>query len=274
MRNICNIDTTTTPYNLGYCNECKCNNIILLNIVVTDLTNPYLEITKQDGNVENTELLTINHKIIEYELPVDYVYANGTLKIRILADDNYSSDYITFNIPNTLKTTDDIMIKEVDSSFIIRGTVTSSDVSVAQMVTNSALLTDAETEIEVNVWGNTQNVEIGDFVCEPTKNRIKIPAGSAEYVELFGNISGVGYAIVYIVVKDVNAKQIYWRYSLFQEGGSCYFQQPLINFIYKIPDVTKDYYIHLHIKGYNSKNFHMNYGFGKTATFIGAKKIK
>lgn len=110
MRNIASINITNTPYELGYTNEGSDTNELILSIISNNLENPFIEVTKQNGSIENTSILDINNSVIEYSIPISYLYASGNLKIKVKADE-YSSDYITFNIPETLNSSDDIKVK-------------------------------------------------------------------------------------------------------------------------------------------------------------------
>ncbi len=111
MRNIVNIDITQTEYVLGYANEGSDVNEIELQIISSNLANPYIEITTQDESIEITE--------IGAALPFE-IYKNiGTIKIRVIADD-YTSDYISLKIPEELFESDNVIVKIEDGAYLIR----------------------------------------------------------------------------------------------------------------------------------------------------------
>lgn len=114
MRNIASININKIPYELGYANEGNDTNEIILSITMGDLKNPYIEITRQNGTVETEPIISNN-----YELPITYFYSNGILKVRIFAD-NYSSEYINFNISDTLNADDNICLKKENDDYIIK----------------------------------------------------------------------------------------------------------------------------------------------------------
>jgi hypothetical protein len=143
-----------------------------------------------------------------------------------------------------------------------------SGTSFAQMFTNGFPTFTATTQ--VTTWATDWNIEQGDFVCEPLNSRIKIPAGSAEYVEIFGHVSGSGYALFNFEV--VNGTVVHQTRDLFQFGGNYYWASPLSSMIVKIGDTSIDSYVILNSGGYNS-TYSMNSGFASSATYIGVKKI-
>lgn len=142
--------------------------------------------------------------------------------------------------------------------------------SFAQMHTNAKMEVADDSTTVVNVWQTSGNIEVGDFYCDPTNNRVVVPAGSAEYVEIFGNITGSGNVYGYLFLEDSSGSNTSAVF-LFQFGT--YFATPLPNRIIKL-DTTKDYYLKLEVEGYNGKSFYLNNGFGNSHTFIGVKKIK
>lgn len=144
--------------------------------------------------------------------------------------------------------------------------------SFAQMSTNKTKEFQTDVIELVTVWGNN-NQETGDFYCEPLNNRIVIPARSAEYIEIYGNLAGSGYATSNIQLKDENGTWIDEINVLLQFGGNKYFESSIGPKIIKIPDTSKTYYIILMVGGYREP-FHLNAGFSTEATFIGVKKIK
>lgn len=119
MRNILNIDLLKTPYELGYTNEGNVSNSILLCISIPDIVNPYIEVTGVDSSTSITDILTIENNQIEYEIPFNDYKDSGTFKIRVLAD-NYTSDYITFNIQDNLTANDSVIVKLDNDNYLIR----------------------------------------------------------------------------------------------------------------------------------------------------------
>ena len=152
MRNLVNINTKKTPYLLGYCNESNCDNEITLQIEIEDVINPYLEITLIDGTIQYTEILTITNNLINYTLPVNLYDSTGTLKLRVLADD-YTSEYINFNIQNDLTDTDDVIVKiDSNENYIIRKlkSYKYSDFPLATKTSSGAIIVGDNLEIDSN----------------------------------------------------------------------------------------------------------------------------
>lgn len=140
--------------------------------------------------------------------------------------------------------------------------------SIAQMRTNGyPAFVDLAA---VTSWSTSGNIESGEFVCEPLNNRIKIPAGSAKYIEVFGHVAGSGYAVFNTNI--ANGSTTFWCRDLFQFGGNYYWGNSLSKMIYEIPDTSQDTYVTLTCSGYNS-TFTLNNGFWEGETFIGVKKI-
>lgn len=143
--------------------------------------------------------------------------------------------------------------------------------SFAQMRNGTVI--DISSKQIVTGWGNS-NIDVGDFYCEPTNNRIIIPANSAEYIELYGSICGTGNCSAYVSLLDENANLIEELTILHQYSGNSYEAFPIGKKIVKIPDTSKNHYIQLTINGYNDVHFKLNDGFNGQHTFIGVRKIK
>jgi len=134
--------------------------------------------------------------------------------------------------------------------------------------------TFANTTLEtVTAWGN-DNISNGEFYCDPINNRIVIPKGSAEYVEIYGNVAGAGYCSGYLSLFDENDKLVKEVQFLHQHGGNKYEVNSIASMKIKINDTSKTHYLKLSLAGYNNTSFDLNAGFGNAQTFIGAKKIK
>lgn len=136
MRNILTIDTKKTPYEFNYCNEGNCQNEIKLDIYVSNLVNPFLEIIKQDATIETTSTLEIIDNQINYIIPYDTYKSKGTLLIAIKAE-NYESEYIEFTITNDLSSTDDVIVKLEDSIFVIKKISVTKSYELPTATTNS-----------------------------------------------------------------------------------------------------------------------------------------
>lgn len=119
IKNILNINTNKTPYELGYAN-CGCDsNKITLDIQVDNITNPYLEFTLVNGTTVNTDVLEVNNNIISYEVPFSYYSTNGTLNMRVRGD-NYNSNYIGFTISKNLTSTDNVIVKIENGKYLVK----------------------------------------------------------------------------------------------------------------------------------------------------------
>lgn len=136
MRNIVSVDVTKTPYSLSYANEGTSSNEIILSFIIGNLTNPYIEITNQSSTISNTDILPIKNHMVEYSLPISSVYTSGSILVRLRAN-NYNSNYITLNIPSTLKSSNNIIVKIDDDDYVIRkvGVVTSKQYSKEETFT-------------------------------------------------------------------------------------------------------------------------------------------
>ena len=153
----------------------------------------------------------------------------------------------------------------------VEGTIEAKEVSYAQMRTNDTMSFAAEQVEIVNVWSDTF-VENGKFRCEPANNRIVIPAGSAEYVEIYGGTAGSGYCQATVRLMDDEGATWNEVHSLFQYGGNKYFCSSIGSKIVKIPDMTKDYYVKLTAGSYREP-FTLNMGFGNAATYMGVREV-
>lgn len=150
--------------------------------------------------------------------------------------------------------------------------------SLAKMHTYGNQTIESGSSDFVNNWTNDMKLQIGDFECDIANGRIKIPAGTANHVRIFGLVAGNGYFMGGINVVDDSDTPVSNFYSqsatvLIQSAGNGYFKEPLPDFIYDIEDTTKDYYVKLNIGGYNSKSFNINSGFGAATSWIAVEKI-
>lgn len=146
--------------------------------------------------------------------------------------------------------------------------------SFAQMHTSEKDIDFSEgSYITVTNWGTNDNISMGDFVCEPSLNRIKIPAGSAEYIRIFCNIAGYNNISASLLLQ--NPKKIVTS-SIFnhQPSGNKYFQMSSVDRIVKLEDTTVDHWLYLQITGYNGTSFSLNKGYNANATFIGVERLK
>ena len=130
----------------------------------------------------------------------------------------------------------------------------------------------------VTAWTETMKIEIGDFKCDVTNGRIKIPAGTAKHIRITGLIAGSGYFFGGCYVLDENDKtpeNFYVQSAgiLIQSAGNGYFKEPLPTYVHEITDTTKDYYVKLNIGGYNNKTFILNNGFGSLSSYILVEKV-
>lgn len=187
MRNILTIDTTKTPYDLNYCNEGNSTNEIELKIIVSELVNPYLEITKQDSSIENTDVLEITNNHLAYDISFDTYNTAGTFSIRVLSDD-YESDYIDFTISETLTESDDVIVKLKDNVFLIKKMSTSKYSEIFNLIypIGSIYMSLNSTDPSI-LFGGT---------WEQIGGRFLVGAGSpnADNTELaFGTLNNAGY---------------------------------------------------------------------------------
>lgn len=145
--------------------------------------------------------------------------------------------------------------------------------SLAQMHCGAKQDIDVSELQLVTVWGN-DNIEIGEFYCDPDNSRIIIPKGSAEYIEVYGNICGHGNCIGYLDLYDENDTAVCYTNFLHQHTGNGYEIYPIAPMIMKITDTSKDHYLKMNLNGYNSESFSLNNGFNNRFTYMGVRKIK
>ena len=140
----------------------------------------------------------------------------------------------------------------------------------AQMFTKGEKSFASGSLTVVDAWNTENNVSYGKFYCEPNNKRMVIPAGSAEYIEVSGNIAGYGSVYGYLSVSDSSSGVDSIPFLI---PINNYFSTSIASRIIKIPDTKKDYYVKLELQGYNGATFIMNNGFGDGATYINVKKI-
>ena len=113
-------------------------------------------------------------------------------------------------------------------------------------------------------------VEYGDFICEPGSARIKIPARTAECVELYGQMCGAYSAVVSVRLEQGGTNQE--LYALIQPAGNSYWCEPIGKKIVKIPDPSQDAYVTLYVGGYGG-SFLATQGFWTGYAYFGVKKL-
>lgn len=114
--------------------------------------------------------------------------------------------------------------------------------------------------------------QYGEFQCDIANGKIVIPAHSADYVRLSGQICGNGNVQCWLTLYDENDKSIVSSVCLYQPNSSGYGAAPIPSKIVKIPDKSKSYYAKLTIRAYNH-SFYFNEGFGNTASYMCVEKV-
>ena len=140
----------------------------------------------------------------------------------------------------------------------------------SQMFTKGEKSVASGSLVTVDNWKTENNIAYGKFYCDPTNKRMVIPAGSAEYIEVSGNIAGYGSVYGYLSISDGSTGVDSVPFLI---SNNNYFSIPIASRIIKIPDPKKDYYVKLELQGYNGATFIINNGFGDGATYISVKKI-
>lgn len=141
--------------------------------------------------------------------------------------------------------------------------------SICRMVTNNTQ-TFTQNREQVTVWGTNYGFEYGDYKIDPSNNRLIIK--NTTICELSGAWGGVDYAWARLNVMDGDTELESFP-VLVQAAGNGYWFSPLHTVLIEL-DPTKTYYITMTIAAYNVNSFTLNAGFGHSATWIGAKKIK
>ena len=114
--------------------------------------------------------------------------------------------------------------------------------------------------------------QYGEFQCDTTNGKIVIPAHSADYVRLSGQICGKGNVLCWLTLYDEDNKAIVSSVCLYQPNSSNYVAAPIPSRIVKIPDKNKNYYAKLTIQAYNH-SFYFNDGFGTSASYMCVEKV-
>ena len=121
IRNILNINTKIEPYSLEYTNVACETNTIELCLNVSNITNPYLEITKVDGGIVNTDILTIEDSFINYAIPFNYFSIEGTMSVRLRSDES-DGQYINFQIVDNFTSKDNLIVKTENGIYKVKPT--------------------------------------------------------------------------------------------------------------------------------------------------------
>lgn len=159
---------------------------------------------------------------------------------------------------------------EIDTyscSFINEEISNKTKQSFAQMSAASAINANANTQ----VTSFSETLSSGDFICEPGNARIKIPAGSAEFVELYSHVCGGGASVITVNLEQdgVTHGQLY---ALINPGGNTYYCMPVGQRTVKIPDTSKDAYVTWWVAGYNT-TFLFGSGFYAGNACFGVRKV-
>ena len=183
MKNIVNIDLNNNSC-WGTTNTAENINKIDLYIKLPgdiDKSNVKLEFTKVDVSIITTGALTVNDNLVNYEMPFSMYETKGTIKLRVVAND-YSSDYIIFNISEDLTEIDDICAlynfeancfsinkcyhQEAGEVTVSVGTVTTGDPGTDAKVINSGTATDVILDFtiprgDIGDTGKAATVSVG-----------------------------------------------------------------------------------------------------------------
>lgn len=144
--------------------------------------------------------------------------------------------------------------------------------SFAQMHTNQEATFQDGVWVQLEKWLDA-NLSVGGFECEPANGRIKIPAGSAEYIEISGMFAGYGNCLIMPKITDSNGDS--GNFQFLYQGrtvGNGYWCLPISSKIFKINPIV-DYYVTVEVMGYNGISFELNNGFGPSRSYIEVKKL-
>lgn len=139
--------------------------------------------------------------------------------------------------------------------------------SFAQMSAASEIVANSNTQ----VTSFSETLSSGDFICEPGYARIKIPAGSAEFVELYSHVCGGGASVITVNLEQGGAT-VGQLYALINPGGNTYYCMPAGQRTVRIPDTSKDAYVTWWVQGYNT-TFMFGSGFYAGNACFGVRKV-
>lgn len=255
------------PYNYT---ETDIQNVIDYMFGLKDLTDEEKEKYDFDknGKIDLTDLLFIQKSVLYGVTPT------SPIKIGIMSGPNiFSSAYVITNGFG-----EELTKVNADGFFYKKQNV--FEKTFAQIVSNGMqTFANGTREIVSNWFENTEeniiNLQKG-FFYDSFHNGIKIPAGTAKYVKISGNICGSGNVLANFLIQDENGLNLPNFNSqraglLMQPSGNSFFQTSLPNIVVKLDD-TKDWYIKLAIQGYNGE-FVLNNGFSDTSTYYLVEKI-
>lgn len=267
-----NIDSdgnfSLNDYDLG--EICDYENSWNIRVEIVDL------LTSATYNTPNITVGIPNHWFYRDNDGIEHFIVNGVLNTREVIEDNKS--LINEDLFNDFKSNGvfgKIVCDDIRDS---NGNNIIPTISLAKMHTSGNQSVGSGASAFVNNWSNQNIVQIGDFVCEVSSGRIKIPKGTANHIRITGLICGSGYfnggcQVVNANNSAVSEFSIQSAGVLIQEAGNAYFKASLPAFVFEIPDTSKDYYVKLNIGGYNNKTFNINSGFGNTTSWIAVEKI-
>lgn len=126
------------------------------------------------------------------------------------------------------------------------------------------------------LYGNKESY--GGFSADASKGCLVIPKGSAKVIETSGMLCGSGYGTFSVQIVDADGTGLsgYTAQTnglLTQQAGNGYWKASLPSTIVTLDD-TKDWYIYLFGAGYNGQTCTLNNGFGYSACWFSAKKIR
>lgn len=154
MRNILNVNTITTPYELGYTNVGSTGNEIILYMQISsEFTNPYIEITLIDGTTQNFVPDKFENNAIEHWLPFEHYSNQGQIKIKIV-EDELATESIVIDIKQDFAEADDIIVKIEDGQYVVK-LATEISPTINAIYPVGSVYISATSENPANYFGGT-----------------------------------------------------------------------------------------------------------------------
>lgn len=209
MRNICSINLMNIS-NSGSLNSAAGTDELILQIIplLSQKTNFKVEITKSGGGVVTSGIIAEKDGWITYIVPSAYYAKAGTMKVRLIADEE-TSDYVLFSVPADIE--GDVQVKwdEASGQFVI-DSIGKQLGAIDYVIEQGTVEDDEGTTWAWRKWANGLLEAWTDEIHGNTRN-VQTKYGSLYYVEINRNVPIITKEIKNIVatVEAITVRGLY-----------------------------------------------------------------
>lgn len=210
MRNIVSVDTTYDPIELSYTNcDCDDNTIQLEIFIDSSVSNPYLNVIKNDVTTVIDNLNIINNTI-KYELDSSMFYSAGLLQVKVFNEDSNQIANVVFEQEEDYLATDNIIIKISNDTYVIRKVKVNEETTIE--VIDNLKSTSVSDALSANQGRILNEKMIGVILYNNS-------SGSYETITLNDSIENYDFVEIYYIGKFEDSGDSYCYTKMYDPSG-------------------------------------------------------